>query len=108
MNNFSKVRLPSEDIDAIIKAFQKEFGPKDRLWIFGSRADLAQRGGDIDLYIETISHDNAAIWNHKLQFLTDLQMHLGEQKIDIIVRSVTRAEDRLIDIEAKTKGIRLV
>jgi hypothetical protein len=47
-----KIRLPEEDILAIKTVFHQNFHEGDTLWIFGSRVDLAKKGGDIDIYIE--------------------------------------------------------
>ncbi len=51
MNN--QIRLTTEEINSIKTIFTKYFSNKDHLWIFGSRVDPTQRGGDIDLYIES-------------------------------------------------------
>ena len=40
------MRLTPFQIDAIKEAFIKNFGEHDQLWLFGSRADDTQKGGD--------------------------------------------------------------
>ena len=47
------VRLKEWQIHEIQKAFVASFEKNDHLWLFGSRADLTKKGGDIDLFIET-------------------------------------------------------
>ncbi len=44
------IRLSCEEIYIIKNCFLKTFSKGDHLWVFGSRADLIKRGGDIDLY----------------------------------------------------------
>ncbi|WP_366474987.1 nucleotidyltransferase domain-containing protein [Sulfuricurvum sp.] len=72
------------------------------MYLFGSRVNDHKRGGDIDLYIET--EHNEHLSEKKIQFLLLLESLIGEQKIDIIFH---RDNNRLIEKEAKTKGILL-
>lgn len=76
-----------------------------RLWLFGSRADPNQRGGDIDLYLETDAHIPDV-----LALVRDLRLALypriGERQIDIMVRARNTAPSALHDL-AKLQGILL-
>ncbi|MCX7761033.1 MAG: nucleotidyltransferase domain-containing protein [Hydrogenothermaceae bacterium] len=100
---YNKVRLSSEVIDLIVKLAKEIFGEDVRVWIFGSRADLFKKGGDIDIYLEIANYKD--ILNKKLNFLVNLEKEIGEQKIDLIVRPLD-SED-FISLEAKTTGIRI-
>ncbi len=53
MKNFP-VRLSAYELNCIRTAFQGVFLNEDELWIFGSRAHLDARGGDIDIFIKAI------------------------------------------------------
>lgn len=69
----------------IIRAKTNEiFGDDVELRLFGSRADDTARGGDIDLYVH-VGHvlDNRAAAASRLA--AELQMALGDQKIDVVV-----------------------
>ena len=79
------LRLPSETILSMQSIFCKYFSSKDSLWVFGSRADLNKRGGDIDLYIETEIIDTQEALEKKILFLLELKQKIGDQKIDIIL-----------------------
>ena len=46
------VRLAPHQVGAIRAAVADLFGAEATVWLFGSRTDAQQRGGDIDLYIE--------------------------------------------------------
>lgn len=93
------MRLTPEE-QLVIKAAVAAQDPQAEVWLFGSRADDAKRGGDIDLLIfsQILSdHGKDAIW-------WELQEKLGEQKIDIVI-----AEDLsepFVRI-AKASGVRL-
>jgi predicted nucleotidyltransferase len=80
-------------------------GTDARVWLFGSRADDAKRGGDIDLLIET---DQAI--NNKASLLCKLEgalvMRLGDRKIDTLIKDAT-SEDAPIFQVAKQNGILL-
>jgi hypothetical protein len=74
------VRLSEFDFNALHLCFKKHFLPEDRLWLFGSRADLTKKGGDIDLYIETYAESMNAAMKMELDFLNELEGMIGEQK----------------------------
>jgi predicted nucleotidyltransferase len=75
--------------------------------LFGSRVDDNQRGGDIDLLIETNLSDVNMIVRAELAFVTKLQMKLGEQKIDVLVNYPARHSMQPIFSIAKERGIQL-
>ena len=99
------IRLTDFEVLTISKAFRMYFLPNDHLWLFGSRADLSRRGGDIDLYIETHMNVNE-ISKSKTSFLVKLEKELGEQKIDIVIKS-SNFELPIYNV-AKTEGIKLL
>jgi hypothetical protein len=57
--------------------------PKAQIYLFGSRTDDTKKGGDIDLFImsENLNLDK------KLNILSAIQKEIGEQKIDILIRT---------------------
>ena len=99
------IRLTDAQVLAICAAFRSCFLLGDKLWLFGSRANLNKRGGDIDLYIETKKNPQE-ISESKIRFLSKLEMTLGEQKIDIVIRS-DNFELSICDV-AKEEGIQLL
>ena len=50
------VRLSEEEIFFIKKAFYEVFGD-GYIYLFGSRVDDMQRGGDIDLYLYGLTYE---------------------------------------------------
>jgi predicted nucleotidyltransferase len=99
------MRLSKFEIKAILDCFFTYFLPEDRIWLFGSRANPAQKGGDIDLYIETQLQDPAKVIQAKSKFLILLIDKIGEQKIDVVIRY--KNQESPIFNEAKRKGIEL-
>lgn len=79
------VRLSSAEIQTLIHATHSCFGDSAKIWLFGSRVDDTNRGGDIDLFIETDLISN--IISSKLEMRREIWEMFGEQKIDILVRS---------------------
>ena len=100
------VRLKPWEIAVIQTAFRSTFPEGDHLWLFGSRADLAKKGGDIDLYIETQELDVKKLNSYQNSFYKDLLIGLGEQKIDVVVKF--GETELLIYQEAKANGVKLV
>ena len=57
------------------------FDPEARIFLFGSRADDAKRGGDIDIIVLSKTLSPA----HKLKIKASIFGTLDEQKIDIVI-----------------------
>ncbi len=93
---------------AIIRETVAEtFGTNANVWLFGSRVDNNQRGGDIDLLIETELTDADAIARAEITFLAKVQMKLGEQKIDVLLDYPSRKVHPPIYAIARQTGIPL-
>jgi predicted nucleotidyltransferase len=104
-NRESSMRLTEYQRNSIIKNCQRYF-VEANCYLFGSRTDDTKRGGDIDLYIETAETDMNKIVQAKLAFLIALDYELGEQKIDVLIRSQA-SELLAIHRIAKQTGILL-
>lgn len=105
--NFAKVRLSKNTLQDICNIFSEVFPAGDKLWIFGSRTDKTGKGGDIDLYVETVITSPEAVVKTRLRFLTKLKLKIGDQKIDVVIR-YGNDDYMLIHKIAKKKGVRLV
>ena len=97
-----KVRLSDRQIDIIKKYAVRFFGKNVKVYIFGSRADLSKKGGDIDILVITDNLNNLSM--KKLKFVSNLMRELGEQKIDVII---TDKPKKPIEIEAFRTGVEL-
>ena len=95
------MRLTEFEIKSIIESFWKYFKTGD-IYLFGSRVDDTQKGGDIDLYIDTQDSDD--LFEKKLQMIRDIKSKIGEQKIDVVISS---DKERAIEEEALKKGVKL-
>lgn len=104
----TKVRLSDQDFKSLTDCFGKYFFKQDRLWLFGSRADLTKKGGDIDLYVETHAGTAEEAIKMKLRFLSEFEEKIGEQKIDVVINLLNRPHPLPIHEIAKTKGVRIV
>ncbi|MDP2758927.1 MAG: nucleotidyltransferase domain-containing protein [Sideroxyarcus sp.] len=47
------MRLSAAQIEAIKQETAHFFGAQAEVWLFGSRVDDTQRGGDVDLYVKS-------------------------------------------------------
>ena len=97
------MRLRDYEISVIKNAVSNCFGPKAKVSLFGSRVNNSKKGGDIDLLVEAdiITSD---IYINKIRVLTEIQMKLGEQKIDLIVTENPEEDSRLVVKEALRTG----
>jgi predicted nucleotidyltransferase len=101
------MRQTTAQQEAIVDAFRQTFHSGARLFLFGSRIDDSQRGGDIDLCVET---NAGKAWDAlvpmRQSFQVELLKRLGDRRIDIVLR---RQGDviRPIDREIGQKGIKL-
>ena len=94
------MRLSSFEVQAIIETKNDIFGLTSKIYLFGSRVDDTQKGGDIDLFLVTDKKDD--LFDKKINFLVALQEKVGEQKIDLIF---SKDKSRDIEIEARQKGV---
>lgn len=74
------MRLDTAEI-ATIKTAVRRIDAHAQIFVFGSRADLTARGGDIDLAIVSPTIGVS----EKLEILAEIKSVLGEQKIDILI-----------------------
>lgn len=95
------MRLKLSEQKSIKDTFLKVFQQGD-IYLFGSRVDDNQKGGDIDLYIDTKYSDD--FFEKKIEFLCTLKSLIGEQKIDLIL---SKDKNRAIEQEALKTGIKL-
>lgn len=102
------IRLTQYQVQSIKDVFVLHFLKGDSLWLFGSRVDPLKKGGDIDLYIETAYSDEDVVVQKEIAFLIDLKKKIGNQKIDLVVRSLNDDSVLLIYEEAKNTGIQLI
>jgi len=100
------VRINSEERTVIRNVLHTYFGDHARIYLFGSRTDDHARGGDIDVLVNTDQITD--LFTKKLQALTDLQIALGDQKIDLVIKSpVMPTPEPLIFSEALATGVEL-
>lgn len=96
-----KVRLSAREIDIIRATVNRLLGDRARIRIFGSRAREDERGGDIDILIETEQKlaDRVAT---ACRLTSQLQMQLGDQKIDVIIIDPETREQPIHQIARQT------
>lgn len=96
------MRLTTHEIESIKKAFFEVF-QDGSIYLFGSRTDDNERGGDIDLYLcPAYSADNEM--KRKIEFIIKLEEYIGEQKIDVVI---SKDKNRVIEQEALRTGVKL-
>ena len=74
------MRLSAKEIKILLSVFNI-YDDKASLYLFGSRADNKQLGGDIDLLVHSKVIDKMQLRKIKWQ----LMEQLGEQKIDLLL-----------------------
>lgn len=100
------MRISDIEHKLIVDSAKQIFGDDVIVYLFGSRVDDQKKGGDIDLYIEpSLNYDSKDILAKKINYITDLQLKIGDQKIDVIVYD--KNIDRLIYKVAVEEGVKL-
>jgi predicted nucleotidyltransferase len=105
------MRLTDDEVDVIKTAILRRFSSVRRIVLFGSRVDDKKRGGDIDLFVESEEEIDKAVL-HKIEALGDIQLKLGERKIDMVVAKPEgspedKADTRAIVRIARETGVAL-
>lgn len=78
------MRLSNHEIASIKTLATEIFGEGTQIVLFGSRADDAKKGGDIDLLIDHSNKQNLTL-QKKIKFLVRLKDKIGDQKIDVVL-----------------------
>lgn len=99
------MRLSEQQRKVIRDEVARSFGAGAWVHVFGSRLDDAERGGDIDLYIEAEGTAEELL-DRELTLYALLQRRLGEQRIDLVVHGRGQPA-RSIDRHARATGIPL-
>jgi predicted nucleotidyltransferase len=94
------MRMTLHEVEIILKHAHTVFGSDVKVVLFGSRVDDSQKGGDIDLFIET--EQNTELFEKKIAFIRLLEEALGEQKIDV---SFKKTDKNILETEALSKGV---
>ena len=102
------MRLSIQELDIIGRAFKAHFAEGDQLWLFGSRVDDHQRGGDLDFYIETQQQQTSQAVKNEMAFVGELWRDLGEQKIDTVLKLMRYPDNLPVYKIAKATGVRIV
>ena len=98
------VRLTPEELAAVRRIVAAHFGPEAEVRVFGSRARLDVRGGDLDLIVQVpgerppFSAEAAAAW--------DLEPALDGLAVDLVVVS-RRDTPSLFERNSWASGVRL-
>ena len=93
------MRLSPEEKSAVVDAII-HLDPEARIYLFGSRADDRQKGGDIDILV----FSNRLKFKDKLKIKAVLFETMEDQKIDLIIAK--DSNDPFVKI-ALEKGVRL-
>jgi predicted nucleotidyltransferase len=94
------MRLTPAQIDTIQSTVHAVLGEGAQVTLFGSRVDDQQKGGDVDLYVETAQPDLMK----KIRCKVSLQDQL-DLPVDLIVKP--HGDRSPIALIAKQEGIRL-
>ncbi len=100
------MRLSSEQVAAIKQETEHYFGTQAEVWLFGSRVDDQQRGGDVDLYVKSGMSDADQLVAARFSFLARLKRRIGDGKIDLVLQREGGEELPIYEI-AKQQGVRL-
>jgi predicted nucleotidyltransferase len=89
------MRLSDHDREAIRRATAEVAGASARVYLFGSRTNDHQRGGDIDLLVE-LPEPSADRLSVSVATAARLQRLIGQRKIDVLVTDPLTVETPLI------------
>lgn len=81
------MRLSEKEKEVIVTEAQASFGVGTKVILFGSRVNDSGKGGDIDLMIVPVQDNTPdVLYSKKIKYAVALDMQLGEQKIDIVIK----------------------
>lgn len=103
------MRVTPEQRQVIVTAVRRAFGNDARIRLFGSRVEDTRRGGDFDLYIETVMDDPDRLVDARLALLCELDATpaLEGEKVDVVLHTPLHEQERGIDRIARQQGVLL-
>ena len=78
------MRISKNEIETIKSLAVEIFGEGTKVLLFGSRTADHKKGGDIDLFITNNNKESLTL-EAKINFLVELKLLIGEQKIDVVL-----------------------
>jgi len=97
----SNLRLSAREIGVIRSTAHRLFGEHARIRVFGSRARQDEKGGDIDLLVETDERQPNRVAS-ACRLASELQMQLGDQRIDVLIIDPATREQPIHQIARQT------
>ena len=99
-------RLTSDDRQDIAAAAKAVLPPGTRVLLFGSRVDDLRRGGDVDLLVETPTHQPPdEVVRLRSLFTAQLYRRMGERRIDVLVCARDQTDGRAVVAAARRDGV---
>jgi len=100
------MRISDFQREVIVETLKTHFGSSSQIYLFGSRTDDSKKGGDIDLFVEA-DYPEPDLFMRKLKAVSQIQLALGDQKIDLIVSRSAEDDQRRVVKEAINNGVKL-
>ena len=91
--NLAKIRLSVTEVQGIVKAIKEVLTEREiplkgiLLYLDGSRTKMNRKGGDIDVVLEIPENLFKTCREFEIKFLVAIYARIGEQKIDLLIRS---------------------
>lgn len=98
--NGAAVRLTEPQAEGVRQAVAEVFGPAVIVRLFGSRADVTRRGGDIDILVEVPEGRDGLRDESRLR--AALEDRLGERRVDILLVTPGRKREPIEEIAYET------
>ena len=97
------IRLRPHEVAAVRAILLDAFGPEAEFYVFGSRARLDLKGGDLDLFVRVPGHapDEAVIWRIEDR----IEKAMEERHTDLLVLGTEDAPERIHAVALET-GVR--
>jgi uncharacterized protein len=104
-NSRETMRLSVQQQTTIRSIAADIVGSDAKVWLFGSRADDAQRGGDVDIYVEVERRllNRVAL---AIRLAARLERGLSGLPVDVVIKDAASAGQPIHEI-AKRTGVRL-
>lgn len=94
------VRLRPEEIAAVKRIVSEHFGPEAEVRVFGSRARLDARGGDLDLHVRVPGE--APGWRVEARAANEIERALDDLHVDLLLLGTVETPQRIDQVAMET------